>query len=301
MNLTNERVRSTRRAPHALHPCQPCKLRKRRCGKELPECSLCTRYGVVSVIIFDPFVSFRLCQKTVHNPSLLTIQRTGRPCEYAASNTSGVSKRHQLRDIPHKRFPAAYFLDYAVFQHCNLAIDKPQMSLPPAFQDAMPSTDEVRLIADGFFTSVHVWFPIINRNKFYGNFTHASLQHETDLALLVLCMKMLIAQPSGDESNSKATYLSVKSLLVQLEQAGFFSITILQALLLTALYEIGAGIYPSAYMTVGTCARYASALSLDRDIFKWDQSASDWIGMEERHRAWWAAVVLDRYVGPRRG
>lgn len=175
------------------------------------------------------------------------------------------------------------------------------MSLPPTFLDATPSTDEVRLIADGFFKSVHVWFPIINRNKFYGSFTHASLQHETDLAILVLCMKMFTAQPSETEQTSKATYLSVKPLLVQLEQAGFLNITMLQALLLTALYEIGAGIYPSAYMTVGSCARYASALSLDRDIFKWDQSASDWIGMEERHRAWWAAVVLDRYVGPWRG
>lgn len=65
-------------------------------------------------------------------------------------------------------------------------------------------------------------------------------------------------------------------------------------MILLAFYELGHGTYPAAFLTVGTCARYAVALGLDRDIFLWDQTDSGWAAMEERHRAWWAVVILER-------
>lgn len=69
---------------------------------------------------------------------------------------------------------------------------------------------------------------------------------------------------------------------------------ILQSMILLAVYELGHGIYPAAYLNIGSCARYAVALGLDRDMLVWDHSDSGWGAMEEKHRAWWAIVILER-------
>ena len=45
-------------------------------------------------------------------------------------------------------------------------------------------------------------------------------------------------------------------------------------MILTAIYEYAHAIYPAAYITIGTCARYGL----------------------ERRRFWWAIVILDRVV-----
>ncbi|RDW58996.1 fungal specific transcription factor domain-containing protein [Aspergillus mulundensis] len=74
-------------------------------------------------------------------------------------------------------------------------------------------------------------------------------------------------------------------------------------MILVSLYELGHGIYPAAFLTIGACARYAVALGLDRDIFLWDHTESGWAAMEEKHRAWWAVVILERHMNidsPRR-
>lgn len=123
---------------------------------------------------------------------------------------------------------------------------------------------------------------------------HLSLHQEGDIALLVLSMQMLGSRQCGNAQSEESIYLCIKHLIFQLEQAGILSITFLQALLLTALYELGQGIYPAAYLSIGNCARYAVALGLDREIFNWVQHASDWVVMEEKHRVWWAILILDR-------
>lgn len=65
-------------------------------------------------------------------------------------------------------------------------------------------------------------------------------------------------------------------------------------MVLIALYEIGHGIYPSAYVSIGTCARYGLALGLDRELNVFDNSPRRWIELEEKRRAWWAVLILDR-------
>jgi hypothetical protein len=109
-------------------------------------------------------------------------------------------------------------------------------------------------------------------------------------------MQILGSRPFNGIQVLDTGYISIKQAFVQLEQAGVLNVTVLQALLLTALYEIGNGIYPAAYLTIGNCARYAVALDLDREILNWNHNASDWVMIEEKHRAWWAVLMLDRYI-----
>ena len=107
-------------------------------------------------------------------------------------------------------------------------------------------------------------------------------------------MHILLPQQCETGQPRQATYLSLKRQLLSLEQAGVLTITVLQAMILIAFYELGHGIYPAAFLTVGICARYAVALGLNNDIFLWDNTDSSRAAMEEKHRAWWAVVILER-------
>lgn len=111
-----------------------------------------------------------------------------------------------------------------------------------------------------------------------------------------MSMRILAHQQQEGRQPHERIHSMLKHHLIRLEQAGSLSITILQSMILLAVYELGHGIYPAAYFTIGSCARYAVALGLDNDILAWNHSDSGWGAMEEKHRAWWAIVILERSV-----
>jgi hypothetical protein len=80
------------------------------------------------------------------------------------------------------------------------------------------------------------------------------------------------------------------------EVEGAFSILVLQAGVLVALYELGHGIYPAAYLSIGACARYAHALGINVSHTVPTRRVLTFVEGEERRRIWWAIVILDRYV-----
>ncbi|GAD92987.1 hypothetical protein AFLA_138530 [Paecilomyces variotii No. 5] len=194
--------------------------------------------------------------------------------------------------VPNK-FPITYFLDPAVYRHCHLEIPKPDVSLPSGILNIVKDPETTRDIANQYFHSFHLWLPIIYRSKFYGSVLQQSLQKDVDLALLVACMKIVLPRQNGSGRPVSRLYPLIKHYFVQLEQVGLLTITTLQAMIILATYEMGHGIYPAAYLTIGSCARYAVALGLDRAIFEWDDS-HEWTLMEEKHRVWWAVVILER-------
>lgn len=202
--------------------------------------------------------------------------------------------KHPSDLVAPNNFPIAYFLDSDLFRHCNLVIEKPEISLPIAKFDAVESLESTRYVASRFFESVYSWLPIISPTKLYGSLLQHSLQKDAGLAMLILCMQIMLPPQLDKNYPPHRTYTAIKHHLVELEQAGFLAISVLQAMILVAFYEIGHGIYPAAYMTIGHCARYALALNLDKDIFVWSPGSSDWMAMEENHRVWWAVVILER-------
>jgi hypothetical protein len=60
------------------------------------------------------------------------------------------------------------------------------------------------------------------------------------------------------------------------------------------LYEIGHGIYPAAYLSIGSCIRYGGALGVNLAIEDIATKSQDDVDSEERRRSWWAILVLDR-------
>ncbi|KAK4075650.1 transcriptional regulator family: Fungal Specific TF [Trichoderma harzianum] len=98
------------------------------------------------------------------------------------------------------------------------------------------------------------------------------------------------------ESPKSPAYIAAKQFFFELENAGNLSIRLVQAGIFIALYELGHCIYPAAYMSVGTCARHAVALGLDKDIKQSNATGLPWDDIEERRRVWWAILILDRFI-----
>jgi len=61
------------------------------------------------------------------------------------------------------------------------------------------------------------------------------------------------------------------------------------------VYEVGHAIYPSASISIGACAKYTCALGIDKTGTEGQAHTFDWVESEERSRAWWAIVILDRF------
>jgi hypothetical protein len=120
----------------------------------------------------------------------------------------------------------------------------------------------------------------------------------TDVQLLLFSMNLVMWSPSqrGRRLNPRTEqYLSLKRTFLDAETAGLLSVPLLQAMLLTSIYELGHAIYPAAYMSIGSCVRLALALELEKQRqLDLDSSQYDLEDQEERRRVWWAVIILDR-------
>jgi hypothetical protein len=114
----------------------------------------------------------------------------------------------------------------------------------------------------------------------------------SDAALLIISMKLLLWKPSSKEPDSKhSLYNRARQFRYEIEASGVGSVQFLQASVFIALYEFAHGIYPAAFLSIGACARLGMAFGFDR----MESEEQSWIELEERKRAWWAVLILDRY------
>lgn len=197
---------------------------------------------------------------------------------------------------PHHSFPAVFFLDSRVFQLAQVEMPRITMSFSP---DVVSFTREAKPIASRFFEDIHTWMPIVSKYRFYNHLMNPLLEHRSDLTILLFCMRLIswsaAEHADGDKPRTRA-YLAAKRLLVDAESAGLLTLQILQAILLVSIYEIGHGIYPAAYITIGACARYGTALGIDKQKLSDNGNPSlTEVEQEERRRVWWAIVILDRF------
>ena len=110
-------------------------------------------------------------------------------------------------------------------------------------------------------------------------------------------MKLVSQYPQeNDQGPQTPFYAQAKRLYSLVESSGMMSLHLLQSSILIAVYEVGHGIHPPAYLSAGNAARLGIVMGLhDRSnatqMFK---RAETWTLREEERRTWWAALVLDR-------
>ena len=149
-------------------------------------------------------------------------------------------------------------------------------------------TERQKWISD-FVSIVDPWMPFIPLNELRTRLLNESRQLKGEDVLLLACIKLNTEPLPGGQPVNKQ-YLAVKSTFVRTEIYGVLSISLLQASLLLLLYEHGHGIYPSAYTTLGGCARYLGALDIETGSEQ--HFASDWMDGEQRRRLWWFVYVM---------
>ncbi|KAL6901142.1 fungal-specific transcription factor domain-containing protein [Trichoderma evansii] len=160
--------------------------------------------------------------------------------------------------------------------------------------------DEVRRIANAYFSSIHYRLPIISESRFYENWSRLFTPSGIDFTILCLCMKLIYKSPSqqavGQTDTVSSHYITAKSSIGFLEAAGFDTINVIQSRLLLVLYEIGHGIYPAASVSIGSCARLARNAGLVRNSWHCQETTVTTADAEERKRTWWAVHNIDRFI-----
>ncbi|KAK4865884.1 hypothetical protein LT330_008977 [Penicillium expansum] len=253
----------------ALAPqsCQSCRSRKRKCDKALPRCSLCARPEPPS-----------------HSATASSPERGWYP-----------SPPIEQPDVQTIDFATILFLDPALLHHSVVETAPAAGTVPQYILQLIGDLDEIRLTAARFFEHIHQWMPFISKKRFYDFYLQPSFHSRPDVVLLLLALKLITTfPPAGSRSPRTALYNSTKQFYLKVE--GSFSILVLQAGILVALYELGHGIYPAAFLSIGTCARYAHALGINVSRTVVTRRVLTLVEVEERRRVWWAIVILDRFV-----
>lgn len=220
--------------------------------------------------------------------------RTCKYTDFVDSHPSEISWNVTQPDaLPQKsQFPGVYFLDHEVFQQSLVEIPNPSIPLSRQILKLLGDDSQIRNVASQFFDNTHPFMPFISKKLFYERHINPLARPRTDISLLCLCMK-IFSEFNNDPQTQ--VYVLAKHYIVEIEVAGTFTLQTLQAHLLIAIYELGHGIYPSAYLSIITCAARGIALDLEKELTDCTTSEFTWVEREERRRVWWAIIILERF------
>ncbi|KAK1252169.1 hypothetical protein MKX08_003356 [Trichoderma sp. CBMAI-0020] len=264
------------KAPKA---CKFCRSRKKKCDKALPRCGFCARQN-------------RPCE--YWKPDLVTASH---------STIASTTEREWHSSLLDEERPQTQAIDLATILFLDpdlLRLGQLQtlhaiLTIPQHVLQLLGSLEEIRLSADRFFGHIHQWMPFLSKKRFYDLYMHSSFHSRPDVALLLLALKLITTLPLPDLPNPRTLlYHTVKHFYLEVESS--FSLLVLQAGILVALYELGHGIYPAAFLSIGQCARYAHALGINTGHMVPATKVLTLVEVEERRRVWWAIVILDRFV-----
>ncbi|KAL6890493.1 hypothetical protein GGI43DRAFT_425599 [Trichoderma evansii] len=290
--------------------CFPCRHSKRRCDKSLPACQLCIRKGV------ECSYPTRRAQKYVVLPQSSETSQTTAPTR-DDSITSRVTRSSESVSLERElSWEASYaatgivqsfatataiqFIAPRIFRDAHLEIPRVNIAIPKDVSAHVGDLGQIRDIYTTFSSQAVIWTPVIFRKNFFNIALNPLSPRRTEGILMCLCMKLYCTPaPSYEDEGKRTLYKIVKEFYAEVEATGIMSTCILQSALLIAVYEIGNAIYPAAYMTVGSCARYGVALGLDKLLVNLTGEGNlgkPWMEIEEMRRVWWGVIILDRFL-----
>ena len=152
------------------------------------------------------------------------------------------------------------------------------------------STDEM---VARFFQGIHRRIPILSQARFQDNVRHSTNHWRADFSILLLAICLVTYRKSFPSSpiDTESLYLATKMLFTQVQSLVPLSTSLIQAGVLISFFEYAHRLPDVAFISLGLCARMASAVDLDAA-----DSSSSGTGVEEERNTWWAIVILERYV-----
>jgi hypothetical protein len=142
---------------------------------------------------------------------------------------------HGAPPIERPKFPAVFFLDSDLFQQAQIDIPRVEAPIPRYVLDLIGDFSRWRSIATKFFETVHTFMPIVSKPRLYGRLLNPLAPRRSDVALLLLCMRLITMLPAGTPMSRTPEYLAAKRFHTELELTAGFSPQVLQAGVLIAL------------------------------------------------------------------
>ncbi|KAM0723257.1 hypothetical protein Q7P37_001458 [Cladosporium fusiforme] len=267
--------------------CVSCRRLKRKCSKDLPSCSLCSRVGRACIYQSPPTGTDQADQS--HGQGL-----TGDAAPALAAAPVMITG-FQPPPVSSKSPLVHSFLDSVSMRGEEPALAS-GLRWQDLHQDAVTmSLDDAWGTAGRFFATTYDWLPIVSKIRLFRTLSSDVSITSADIQVLLHAMRLSTEPPS--ESRHR-TYGVVKTAILNLEQYASFSTNFLAAYALLALHELGQGVYPAAYITVGNLARVFYALGFHdrKNATQMLRRSDTWTETEERRRIWWAVLIFDRYV-----
>lgn len=170
-----------------------------------------------------------------------------------------------------------------------------KIELDPSVASYLGNVGNDETFVSSYFTYVHPWIPLLSRRACMERIINPLASPEPQNTLFLAAMKLLAESPHASDTQPPI-YHSIKTAFLLAESSGILSLRVFQVMILVTIYELGHAIYPAAYLTIGTCARYGTALGLNKMIEQFDTTSVDGSEreLEEKRRSWWAVIVLDR-------
>jgi len=202
------------------------------------------------------------------------------------------------RGNTHKiNFPTLLFLDPGILRHGQIEIESGVGPVPVRFLHLLGEMNAIKFTATKCFKHIHCWMPFISKKRFFDCYLDPSFHSQPDVVLLLLSIKLVRELPPIHPPDARTPlYHAANHRHPEVEGSSIFSLPVLQASVLLALYELGHAIYPAAYLTIGACARYAYALGINIGSTVSMTKILTLVELEERRRVWWAIAILDRLV-----
>ncbi|KAK6855660.1 hypothetical protein PG995_007811 [Apiospora arundinis] len=275
----------------ALFVCTLCKARKKKCDKQLPRCSYCTKNDLQC--IYEP----------------------------VTRNHAG---QHQQKQ---RRLPTHYTTTPPSSASPSTLAVPPDVSVGPAnlhlqvYQLIRASGRFVDDVSTSYFHGLHLYMPIVSRTRFHDSLVALGAIPSADFSVLLLSMHLVtldsfvrdrreknhrphdgagsttiggLAKPDTQQS----LYMTTKSLFAQVQSTIPPSIRLVQAGMLIALYEYTQGEADQAFITISLCARLAYAARLHRSAGRcsdgWDRHGARPEALEASN-TWWGIVIWERY------
>ncbi|CAG8978426.1 hypothetical protein HYALB_00013244 [Hymenoscyphus albidus] len=116
---------------------------------------------------------------------------------------------------------------------------------------------------------IHNWFPIVSSSHLDVRLPHNWEESTSEVTLLLASMALATTMPLSSISQvwkeSQGVYYLCKSLLGFLDALDKNSLDLLQARVLLVVFEMGHGLYPTSYISIGGLVRAADALGVYPD------------------------------------
>ncbi|TAQ90820.1 hypothetical protein B7494_g878 [Chlorociboria aeruginascens] len=226
----------------ASQVCWNCKIKKRKCTKDLPSCALCSRLLLKCEYNYSSYKSVA----TITPKS----EKSSEPRTRSSSPSASTPILHASANL----LAAISDISLGSPKFSSIGIEADISAQIAAI--IARSGETIPTIIASYFRTVDTWLPIISREnlQFYvDNANPIPIAHSS----LLLCMSL-----AGSTSNTvrSSIYTAAKALHSLLISSGNVSIEVVQAALLVCIYEQGHGIPESSQTTIAVCSRLGHTL-----------------------------------------